>query len=164
MLFLSLAPGVPTVNFILLLIVISQEFTALIIFQIITFFTIKMALIILHHASVFWQPSMVKHSFKISSTSYDLKPTLSYKSQVISCWGSQGAVVGDLRAESWSSGQFHPRRQLLLFSLLFASKIENWFPVHNTRLTLRSFKYFHQQTTTLRSPCSQMSNVQQNSL
>ena len=46
-----LTPGGANGYFILLLIVISQEFTALIIFQIITFFRIKMALIILHHAS-----------------------------------------------------------------------------------------------------------------
>lgn len=44
------APGGPNGNFILLLIVISQEFTAIIIFQIITFFNYKMALISLAHA------------------------------------------------------------------------------------------------------------------
>ena len=57
-----LTPGGANGYFILLLIVISQEFTALIIFQIITFFKIKMALIILHHAStnttypLLWSP------------------------------------------------------------------------------------------------------------
>ena len=47
----AVPPGGTNGNFILLLIVISQEFTAIIIFQIITFFNYKMALIILAHAS-----------------------------------------------------------------------------------------------------------------
>ena len=48
----AVPPGGTNGNFILLLIVISQEFTAIIIFQIITFFNEKMALIILAHASL----------------------------------------------------------------------------------------------------------------
>ena len=52
----AVPPGGTNGNFILLLIVISQEFTAIIIFQIITFFNEKMALIILAHASLSgWQ-------------------------------------------------------------------------------------------------------------
>ena len=46
----AVPPGGTNGNFILLLIVISQEFTAIIIFQIITFFNYKMALISLAHA------------------------------------------------------------------------------------------------------------------